>query len=62
MSEDALRHPTEEVPQVQLCLRSQRLSPHLHHLIHTETEEKIEEEKTVERTKGEGKVEKPQRN
>lgn len=35
MSEDALRHPTEEVPQVQLCVRSQRLPPHLHHLSHS---------------------------
>lgn len=33
MSQDALRHQTEEVPQVQLCLRRQRLPPHLHHLI-----------------------------
>lgn len=32
MPQDALRHPPEEVPQVQLRLRSERLSPHLHHL------------------------------
>lgn len=32
VSEDALRHPAEEMPQVQLRLRSQRLPPHLHHL------------------------------
>lgn len=38
MSEDALRHQTAEVPQVQLCLRRQWLSPHLYHLIHWETE------------------------
>lgn len=60
MSEDALRHPTEEVPQVQLCLRSQRLSPHLHHLIRGETEER--KEKTVDGTKGGKRVEKRRRN
>lgn len=37
MSQDALRHQTEEVPQVQLCLRRQRLPPHLHHLSHRAT-------------------------
>lgn len=60
MSEDALRHPAEEVPQVQLCLRSQRLSPHLHHLSRIETEDW--EEKTVDRTKGVERVEEKQRN
>lgn len=30
--QDALRHPPEEVPQVQLRLWRQRLPPHLHHL------------------------------
>lgn len=30
--QDALRHPSEEVPQVQRRFRSQRLSPHLHRL------------------------------
>lgn len=57
MSQDALRHPTEEVPQVQLCLRSQRLSPHLHHLIYIEAEETA-----VERTKGGEEIEKQQMN
>lgn len=32
VSQDALRHPPEEMPQVQLCLWRQRLPPHLHHL------------------------------
>lgn len=57
MSEDALRHPAEEVPQVQLCFRRQRLSPHLHHLIHRETEE-WKRRKLVDGTK----VEKRRRN
>lgn len=50
MSQDALRHAAEEVPQVQLCLRSQWLSPHLHYLNRTGDMKKRNE--TVENQRG----------
>lgn len=52
MPEDALRHPAEEVPQVQLRLRSQRLPPHLHHLSNIEAEEQDEKNGRWNQRKG----------